>query len=187
MSFFEFPCQYATTPADEATSLPEHCAPFALGTDPVIMLSSDAAEAALAPDDSEATMRCVPCGADQPMAAFQPSAIVKGVKRCRSCANALVRTSARRQRQRNPRRQSVSRVQRRTHQIHGTLTPSWVGSAGIVQSVLEAAGWRSALGSSERNLVVVRKQGAVGEWTPLESVCVTVAEAAHYPQLPVVL
>jgi hypothetical protein len=134
--------------------------------------------------EPEVRLHCVPCNKDLPLAAFQCSAIVNRVRRCRSCATALVRASARRERQRNPKRAFVARVQQRTRKLHRSLAPSWVGTAGVVQAVLEAAGWRSALGGSVRSLVLVQKRGATGEWTPRESVCVTAAEAVQFAELP---
>jgi hypothetical protein len=134
--------------------------------------------------DESPSLHCVPCNKDLPLAAFQCSAIVNRVRRCRSCATALVRASARRERQRNPKRAFVARVQQRTRKLHRSLAPSWVGTAGVVQAVLEAAGWRSALGGSVRSLVLVQKRGATGEWTPRESVCVTAAEAVQFAELP---
>jgi hypothetical protein len=126
---------------------------------------------------------CIPCGKALPLNNFYPSAINTGVKRCRSCANTLVYASWRRERVRNPRRQFVASVQRRVKDANGDNTPNWIGTAGVVQSILEAAGWKSALGGSLRGLTLIQRDPSVGQWEPHHSMCVTTKEALVFPSL----
>lgn len=126
---------------------------------------------------------CIPCGKDLPLTEFYPSAINNNVKRCKKCANAQVYSSCKRQRARNPRLRFVAGVQKRVRAACGEKTPSWIGTAGAVQSLLEAAGWKSALSGAMRQLTLIQRDTSLGEWEPQQSVCVTTDEALLFPKL----
>ena len=127
---------------------------------------------------------CVPCGRELPVGSFCPSSIRRRLKRCRKCCSALVRTSATKQHTRNPKGRLVGAVQRRTRALHGGSVPAWVATAGVVQALLNFAGWCSVLSASTRNLTLVQRRGSSGAWAPHESVCVTLDEALVYSELP---
>ena len=126
---------------------------------------------------------CIPCGKDLPLTDFYPSAINNNVKRCKKCANAQVYSSCKRQRARNPRRRFVAGVQKRVRAACGEKTPSWIGTTGAVQSLLEAAGWKSALSGAMQQLTLIQRDTSLGEWEPHHSVCVTTDEALLFPKL----
>jgi hypothetical protein len=120
---------------------------------------------------------CTPCGKDLPLNAFCASAIKRGLKRCRRCANAQVYASLKRGNARNPRRPFVYAVKRRVRHAYGDDTPEWISTTGVVQAVMEAAKWRSKYSGSVQNLTLMQKERTLGKWMPHESVCLTVDEA----------
>jgi hypothetical protein len=120
---------------------------------------------------------CKPCGKDLPLNAFYASALKHKLKRCRRCANAQVYASLKRGNARNPRRPFVYAVKRRVRDAYGDDTPSWIRTTGVVQSIMEAAKWRSKYSGSVQNLTLMQKDRTLGKWMPHESVCLTVDEA----------
>jgi hypothetical protein len=187
----EPPSVYHTAPSSPLSSLP--LSPLATLGDDVAWISAELllSAAPLSPLDthnevallvaeengSPAQQFCKPCGKDLPLNAFYASAIKRGVKRCRRCANAQVYASSKKGNARNPRRPLVYAVKRRVRDAYGNDTPSWIGTTGVVHAVMEAARWRSKYGGSVQNLTLMQKQGSLGEWMPHESVCLTVDEA----------
>jgi hypothetical protein len=120
---------------------------------------------------------CAPCGKNLPLSDFYASAIKRGLKRCRRCANAQVYASVKRGNARNPRRPFVYAVKRRVRDAYGDDTPSWISTTGVVQAIMEAAKWRSKYSGSVQNLTLMQKDKTPGKWMPHESVCLTVDEA----------
>jgi hypothetical protein len=120
---------------------------------------------------------CIPCGKDLPLNAFYASAIKRGLKRCRRCANTQVYASVKKGNARNPRRPFVYAVKRRVRDAYGDDTPSWISTTGVVQAIMEAAKWRSKYSGSVQNLTLMQKDKTPGKWMPHESVCLTVDEA----------
>jgi hypothetical protein len=112
-----------------------------------------------------------------PLTDFYASAITRGLKRCKQCANAQVYASVKKGNARNPRRPFVYAVKRRVRDAHGDNTPSWIDITGVVQAILEAAKWRSKYSGSVQNLTLMQKKRTLGKWMPHESVCLTVDEA----------
>jgi hypothetical protein len=174
----------------ESPSVSDHSYDGTPHTDLAIDITNDSSVAV--------SMRiCRTCCVPVALSAYYPSAVKSGSKQCKQCskiASKLASSNGKVRKMRNPRTPFLKAVQKRMHQVYGVKTPGWAMSNCILNDVFEKCEFKSAISGIRRCLILVQTThnsslehpnddisdtGPIcTAWTPSDSMCVTVGEAA---------